>query len=129
MSLKIPVSAGELLDKITILQLKVEKILDPLNQAKAKNELQQLLDVCTDSAITPNGEFFAELQGINRQLWEVEDNIRAYEQRQDFGPGFIALARSVYHLNDRRFELKRSLNKVWQSAIEEVKSYKKYRPD
>ena len=126
MLIQVPVSVGELLDKITILKIKEQKIASGPRILNVKAELARLLKVCEDSGIAPSGADFEELLKVNAELWDVEDRIRERELAQDFGPEFIALARAVYRMNDRRFEVKRKLNELWQSEIVEVKSYSQY---
>jgi hypothetical protein len=123
--LLIPGSAGELFDKISILEIKSDRIADETKQAFVRAELDLLLDVA-GTCPAPSGDPSAvrtELKRVNEALWEIEDAIRDCEREQDFGPRFIALARSVYKTNDRRAELKRILNTLYGSAIVEQKSY------
>jgi Family of unknown function (DUF6165) len=128
MSLLIPVSAGELIDKITILRVKAERIGDAAKEANVRKELALLEEVCTRTigdvqGLSPlTGELFA----VNAALWDIEDGKRDCERRQDFGPAFIALARSVYIENDRRAAIKRQINDLTGSDIIEEKSYQPY---
>ena len=128
MSLLIPVSAGELIDKITILRVKSERIGDPAKEANVRKELALLEKVCvqTIGAIEGLGPLTAELFAVNAALWDIEDGKRDCERRQDFGPAFIALARSVYIENDRRAAIKRRINDLTGSDIVEEKSYQPY---
>jgi len=124
----VPISPGELIDKITILQIKQERIADPAKLRHVEEELHALAAV-RDEAIPPSAELdtlVAELKRVNEALWDIEDAIRDCERRQDFGPKFIELARSVYHSNDRRSELKRAMNERLGSALVEEKSYQPY---
>ena len=122
-----PVSWGELIDKITILQIKSERIEDA---AKRRNVDTELALLEARRATAPAGgeveRLTAELKAVNTELWVIEDDIRDCERAQDFGPSFIALARAVYHTNDKRAALKRALNEALGSAIVEEKSYKPY---
>jgi hypothetical protein len=121
----VPVSWGELLDKIAILEIKAERIADMGKQANVRHELAALAAV-RDAALVPDAslaDLLAELKGVNERLWEIEDEIREAEQALDFGPDFIALARAVYHTNDRRAALKRAINSRLDSALVEEKSY------
>ena len=124
-SLLAPISAGELLDKITILLIKAERIADP---AKRRNVLQELasLTALREQNIALTGEveaLYQELASINRQLWETEDRLRQCERDKRFDDNFIELARSVYQANDRRAAVKRQLNELTGSALIEEKSY------
>ncbi|MBV8737305.1 MAG: glycosyltransferase family 9 protein [Alphaproteobacteria bacterium] len=120
-----PISAGELLDKITILLIKTERIADP---AKRRNVMQELasLTALREQNIALTGEveaLYQELASINRQLWETEDRLRQCERDKRFDDNFIELARSVYQANDRRAAIKRQLNEFTGSALVEEKSY------
>lgn len=120
-----PVSAGELLDKISILRIKVLRITDAAKRALAEDELRQLdsiarRHVAEDPAVT---RCMTDLQDVNEQLWDIEDDIRRKEHAGEFDGGFIELARSVYFTNDRRAAIKRTLNQLLGSQIVEVKEY------
>lgn len=121
---RVPVSWGELLDKITILEIKQDRIANPGALANVAREHQLLLSVGTqalkDRAITL---LFGELRRVNEMLWEIEDAIREQEARNDFGMTFIDLARSVYKMNDRRAVIKRQINSLLDSELIEEKSY------
>lgn len=128
MEVAITVSIGELLDKITILQIKQERIKDPRKLANVTKELD-LLTAVREAEISMSGEtaaLIAELKQVNESLWDIEDDIRDCERAKDFGDKFIALARSVYISNDRRAALKNQLNILTGSAIVEEKSYQEY---
>jgi len=120
----VPISWGELLDKITILQIKRERIDDPTARANVARELETLWQLGGEAL---SGEEvaapFAELKTVNEALWEIEDAIRQEEARGLFGPEFIRLARAVYHQNDLRAALKRELNRALRSELVEEKSY------
>ena len=120
----VPVSWGELLDKITILEIKQERISDAAARANVKRELRQLWRIGAE-ALAHEGiaEPFAALKGVNEALWEIEDSIRQEEARGLFGPEFVQLARAVYQQNDRRAALKREINRLLESELIEEKSY------
>ncbi len=124
----VEVAAGELLDKITILQIKSERIADAAKLANVRAELATL-EAARRRALRHSDEVdgvLAELKAVNEELWEVEDELRACEAAGDFGPRFVELARSVYRHNDRRAELKRRLNDLTGSRLREEKSYVTY---
>jgi hypothetical protein len=124
--LRVPVSIGELIDKITILEIKAERITDPAKRRNVLAELKTLVEAKTGAGLDSAdiGPFAAELKSINATLWDIEDAIREAEARQDFGPRFIELARSVYQMNDRRARVKYRINTAFNSALVEEKSYK-----
>ena len=122
--ISVPISIGELCDKYTILQIKREKITDSNKLSKIENEIQYLkplIEQCNVSLDKLN-----ELKNVNEKLWLIEDDIRVKESQSIFSLEFIELARSVYITNDLRFELKKSINELYNSDICEVKSYAKY---
>lgn len=125
----VPISPGELIDKVTILQIKAERMSDPAKVANVRTELDLLETTWRNSphAAVDIGAEWAELKRINEKLWVVEDDIRDQERAQDFGPRFIELARSVYVINDERAAVKRQINTKLGSRIVEEKSYKDYR--
>lgn len=123
-----PVSAGELIDKITILRVKATRIGDAAKEANVRAELA-LLEATAAKELPASDELerlTAELTEINAALWDVEDGKRDHERRQDFGPSFVQLARRVYIDNDRRAAVKRQINALVGSEIVEEKSYKPY---
>ncbi len=127
-SVKIDAAPGELIDKITILQIKSERIDDAMKHANITYELATLTNAL-NLAIETSGqisELSYRLKDVNERLWETEDAIRDCERRQDFGPVFIDLARSVYRLNDVRSEIKRTINTILGARIIEEKSYSSY---
>lgn len=128
MLVSIPVSWGELLDKITILEIKGERIGDDAKRANVLRELNALQEVVSRHGPMPDGgaALIGELRAINAALWDIEDEIRDCERHKDFGPRFVELARSVYHSNDRRAALKRELNDLLGSELVEEKSYQPY---
>ena len=123
-----PVSAGELIDKITILRVKATRIGDAAKEANVRAELA-LLEATAAKELPASAELerlTAELTEINAALWDVEDGKRDHERRQDFGSSFVQLARRVYIDNDRRAAVKRQINALVGSEIVEEKSYKPY---
>jgi hypothetical protein len=126
--IEVPISVGELVDKVTILSIKFEKIADAGKRANIGREFAALADVFKPLlAATPAlGPLQAELRTINETLWQIEDDIRDCERRRDFGERFIALARSVYQTNDRRAAVKRQIDELLGSEIIEEKSYAPY---
>ena len=124
----IPMSPGELLDKITILEIKSERMDDEAKLANVRRELE-LLNATWSEAVTPDetiDRLHAELKSINEQLWEIEDDIRDKERVKEFDERFIELARAVYFTNDKRAAAKKALNVHLGSQIVEEKSYQDY---
>ena len=123
--IQVPISPGELLDKITILEIKQERIEDEKQQKNICHELERLTDVLHANVVTSSEltTLTDELKSINMQLWDVEDDIRKKESSASFDSGFIELARSVYRLNDKRAEFKRKISVLLESNIIEEKSY------
>jgi hypothetical protein len=117
---------GELMDKITILQIKSERIADPAKLANVNSELEALIAVCERLALDRSAldAHVVDLKDVNRRLWTLEDDVRECEAHNDFGDYFIALARSVYRLNDERARLKKAINLAYGSRYVEEKSYK-----
>ena len=128
MIIKIPVSTGELIDKITILEIKKIKINDKLKLSFIRKEHKCLKDILIKKIklTKPVKENYSLLKKINIMLWEIEDKKRNAEKNQKFDKTFISLARKVYIYNDKRAEVKSIINKITDSDIVEVKSYKKY---
>ena len=121
--LKIPVSLGELVDKITILKIKL-KFLSGQRKANVKNEYDLLNNELRNSSIIIREDLIADLQMTNQKLWELEDKIRVKELNNDFKEDFVELARNIYKLNDKRYEIKNKINKKYNSIIFEEKIYK-----
>ena len=124
----IEISPGELIDKITILEIKTERITDAAKRANVRTELETLV-ASRDAALAASPELTelsGELKRINEALWEIEDDIRDHERAGDFGSGFIDLARAVYRTNDHRSEVKRRINELLGSRLIEEKSYAEY---
>lgn len=119
----VPVSVGELLDKIAILRIKAARIADPAKLANVTRELAALeaARAVPDSPALAAVE--ADLRRVNEALWDIEDDIRARDAAGDFGAAFVALAQAVYRTNDRRAALKREVNRLTGSALVEEKSY------
>jgi len=154
MELLVPVSAGELVDKITILQIKAQRIGDPAKRANVAVELAALEAVAARAGLAARAVFgeagaagagadglpgvdpaadleglgaaTAELVAVNGELWDIEDRIRDCERAGDFGADFVALARSVYRTNDQRAALKARINQLCGSQLVEEKSYAAY---
>jgi len=123
-----PVSYGEILDKITILEIKAQKITDTEKQKNVKHELNLLLDTWNQK-VKPTDELTdlkQQLKTVNQSLWDIEDNIRIKESKKEFGDEFIQIARSVYYENDKRAALKKQVNLVLGSELIEEKSYENY---
>ncbi len=125
----VPVSPGELLDKVTILRIKSQRMSDPAKLANVRHELELLERTWTEA-----GQSYPELdadvaalQAVNERLWDIEDDIREQERRQDFGARFVELARAVYFENDERAAIKKRINTGLGSRIVEEKSYRDYR--
>lgn len=121
----VPISPGELIDKLTILRIKTEQISDAPKLRNVRHELAELTKVA-DASIPPNDEIrrlWAALYDINSQLWVIEDDIRTCEARSEFGEEFVRLARAVYRTNDQRADLKKQINLALGSALVEEKSY------
>ena len=123
--MKVEISIGELLDKLSILTIKSKRIKD---EAKLKNINAELEELRTSFTIEGSelGELFNELVDVNEQLWIIEDKLRQKEREKIFDDEFISLARSVYFTNDKRSEIKKAINKKTNSYIIEEKSYEKY---
>ena len=122
------ISAGELLDKISILEIKLEKIKNKANQEEINKEYKILKEV-QNSSIKMTGELktlFKKIKEVNVHLWDIEDKLRLFEKNKDFGKIFIELAREVYFTNDKRSKIKSEINKILISNIKEVKEYTQY---
>ncbi|HEV2538114.1 MAG TPA: DUF6165 family protein [Frateuria sp.] len=127
--IQVPVSYGELIDKITILEIKSRQISDPAKLANVRNELDLLNATWANDAAsqTDIGGERARLLAVNEALWDIEDRIRLKEKAQAFDGEFVELARSVYFRNDERAAVKREINLKLGSQLVEEKSYQDYR--
>ena len=127
--LLVPLSPGELLDKITILRIKVARIQDAAKLANVKRELSLLEKTWKESGAAAHDVALDEraLENVNERLWDIEDRIREKEARQTFDRDFIELARAVYICNDERAAIKKRINLQLGSRLVEEKSYKQYR--
>ncbi len=126
MMISVPISIGELLDKMTILQIKLERIKDEVKKKNVSKELNELLLVRKSNNLysTELEEMISELKKVNESLWEIEDKIREKEAEKQFDAEFTDLARAVYITNDQRASIKKSINILTGSALIEEKSYK-----
>lgn len=122
----VPVSIGELVDKITILRIKRRMIKDQAKVGNIETELTALLAVCKTSNIDADSPLAKDLEDINLKLWKIEDDIRDLERSKTFDAKFIELARAVYVTNDERFVVKSKINTAFGSKFKEEKSYKPY---
>ena len=128
MAILIEIAPGELIDKLTILEIKKANITDPAKLRNVQHEYDVLFRVLTEQ-VPPSADLTgltAQLKAINEELWKIEDDIRDCERARDYGQRFIELARAVYHTNDRRAAVKRRINELLDSAIIEEKSYAAY---
>ena len=128
MQLQVPVSVGEVLDKITILQIKLAHISDAAKRTNIQNELDALLPLVAGDAFATDQmqALMAELKSVNEALWDIEDDIREKEAAKSYDAEFIRLARAVYITNDKRAEIKKQINLATGSALVEEKSYESY---
>jgi hypothetical protein len=124
--ISVPISAGELLDKITILRIKQRRITDPAKLANVRRELRALERVWRTAVRQPVQDAEDQLTQVNEALWNIEDHIRDQERRKEFGARFVELARQVYINNDRRAEIKRAINLKLGSLLIEEKSYQTF---
>ncbi|PIE47868.1 MAG: hypothetical protein CSA40_02055 [Flavobacteriales bacterium] len=123
--MKIEVSNGEIVDKLTIIELKLKYIQDKAKRKNLKTEYE-VLDKAVAQIIAKDHKLYQELLSINQELWDIEDTIRDLERQKDFGEKFIETARAVYFTNDRRSEVKKKINELTGSQLIEEKSYQKY---
>ena len=122
------ISAGELLDKLSILEIKLNKINNPALLQEIKKEYEAISEA-KNKNINSSDEInflYTDLKKINEQLWEIEDKIRLCEKNSDFKDKFIQLARNVYFNNDKRYKIKSKINKISGSNIQEIKQYTQY---
>ena len=128
--MKVEVSNGELLDKLSILELKLKNIKDNKKVINIKNEHDGLSPLCNNLFYNYGNELrslYAKLSEINAELWKIEDDIRECERNKDFGDEFVQLARAVYFTNDKRSDVKKSINLLTESGFVEEKSYEDYK--
>ena len=128
--MKVEVSNGELLDKLSILELKLKNIKDDKKLINIKNEHGGLSPLCNNLFNNYGNELrslYAKLSEINAELWIIEDDIRECERNKDFGDEFVRLARAVYFTNDKRSDVKKSINLLTESGFVEEKSYEDYK--
>jgi hypothetical protein len=123
--MRIEVSNGEIIDKLTIIQIKLERIRDKTKLANLQREYDELVKD-SSSIISTSDPLYKALYEVNCELWDIEDHIRDLERNKDFGKDFIETARAVYFKNDRRSEVKREINLKTSSGLIEEKSYEKY---
>jgi hypothetical protein len=123
--MKIEISNGEIIDKLTIIRIKLEKIKDKVKRVNLQKEYDEL-SKSASAIISASDDLYKSLYEVNSELWDIEDHIRDLERKKDFGEDFISTARSVYIKNDRRSELKREINIKTSSGLIEEKSYEKY---
>ena len=128
MIISAPISLGELIDKISILLIKMEKITDESKNNHISNELNKLQEILNNSSIDKKkiDPLIIELKNINLKLWQIEDEIRICEKEKDFSEKFVNLARSVYKYNDIRASIKLKINNDFGSSLVEIKSYENY---
>ena len=128
MLLQVPVSVGVVLDKITILHIKLAHISDAAKRVNIRNELNALLPLVAGDAFNTDQMqgLMAELKLVNEALWDIEDDIREKEAAKSFDAEFVRLARAVYITNDKRAEIKKQINLATGSALVEEKSYEPY---
>jgi len=125
--MNIEVSHGEIVDKLTILQIKRENITNPEKLVNINKEYDYLITIVEkDLGISTESSDYLELLSVNRELWVIEDDIREKERAKEFDSIFIQLARDVYYTNDRRAELKKNINLKYSSGFVEEKSYSSY---
>ena len=120
-----PISIGELIDKITILEIK-QIYMTGIKLKNINKEMKLLKNILQDKKLEINIDLIKNLKKVNKKLWEIEDNIRIKESNQEFDEEFIKLARSVYIENDKRASIKKEINQKYNSDLVEEKSYKNY---
>ncbi len=123
--MKIEVSNGEIIDKLTIIEIKLERIEDETKLVNLRKEYE-VLNTAASQIISKNDELYKALYDINCKLWDIEDNIRDLERNKDFDKKFIETARAVYFTNDERSDVKKKINLKTGSNLIEEKSYEKY---
>jgi hypothetical protein len=126
MQIKIPISAGEYIDKLSILLIKKEKIENSLKLKNIEKEIDLLLSESAVFKAQDLNTWTSKIKSVNLILWEIEDQIRIKEKNKEFDKEFIELARKVYYTNDERFAVKNEINTFFESEIFEEKSYEDY---
>ena len=124
--MEIEVSVGEIVDKLSILQIKKENITDEVKLENVTKEFLYLYEIVFAKLNVSHEDQYSKLLDINRQLWNIEDRIRDKERSKEFDSEFIELARSVYFTNDKRAEMKKEINLKYSSGFVEEKSYQSY---
>jgi len=124
MKITVPISLGELYDKISILEIKLANIPDTNKLANVSKEYNELKSIA--NAYPIDEKLYEKLREVNKELWDIEDGIRVEERNKDWGDDFVKLARRVYFSNDKRAEVKKEINLKYGSSIVEEKSYEKY---
>jgi hypothetical protein len=125
--ISIPVSIGEMIDKLSILQVKKNKVKDKTKLEFIDKEFELLYNFSSEYLNNPKTELiYHQLVSVNTNLWEIEDELRIMEKEKNFGDEFVSSARKVYFTNDERFRLKNEINLITESEIREVKEYVKY---
>jgi hypothetical protein len=127
--MKIDISIGELVDKVTILSIKRDKIKDPQKLKNISKEYDLLEKAMLECGINKDSVYFSRLKEVNSRLWDIEDQIRIKESQQQFDKEFIKLARSVYFENDERAAIKKEINIKFASELIEEKEYVNYKQD
>ena len=121
------ISIGELLDKLTILEIKLKKITDTSSIDKIEKEFKSLKEIDLGKIdVEKYKSLYEELKSINTKLWDIENEKRLCEKNSDFGERFVQVSRDVHFMNDKRAKIKSKINKTFGSSIEEVKEYTKY---
>lgn len=123
--MKVELSNGEIIDKVTIIQIKLERIRDEAKLKNLRKEYDELARIAS-SIMSITDPLYKALYDVNCELWDIEDHIRDLERKKDFGDDFISTARSVYLRNDKRARIKREINIRTSSGLIEEKSYEKY---
>ena len=124
--MKLEVSNGEIADKLTIIEIKLQKIKEPGKLANLRNEYE-VVNQAMNQILDKSHPLYLQLYEINNRLWVIEDHIRDLERAKDFGDDFIQTARAVYVINDERSEVKRKINEFTGSKLFEEKSYEDYK--
>jgi len=130
MNIEIPISIGELLDKLSILEIKKHKVKDPIKLKNINHEydlLSNLSKVLKEKDEKSFNSLFEEILKVNKKLWDIEDKIRILESEKRFDEEFVSVARSVYFINDDRFEIKKKINEAFGSDVAEEKEYIEYK--